>query len=207
MKYLFLVPTLLCLAACHSSPTNDAATAEPAPPTQATSVPAQPAPAAAEPANPEYIEADQITVNGKSRAQLSTKLLTSQLGRPDSIHKEVVECGGELETADNTIGDFWFYGKTCYEVAGGQAVLSSFDVTTGKYRGKLGQLVLDQHTTLEDVRRYYPQSVKQASPPTATQEGEIVNLAYSYKGTPTEGGLNLIFKNGRLQEVEFFFPC
>ncbi|UOQ50867.1 hypothetical protein [Hymenobacter cellulosivorans] len=207
MKYLFLAPVLLSLASCQSTPNADVATTEPATPAPATTEQASPASAAAEAANPEYIEANTITVNGKARAELSTKLLTSQMGRPDSIAKGAVECGGELETADNTNGDFWYYGNTTYEVAGDQAILTIFDVTTGKFQGRVGQLVLNQNTTLEDVRRYYPVSAKEADKPSTSQPGEVMSLGYSYKGAPIEGALSLIFKQGKLQRVEFFYPC
>ena len=32
-------------------------------------------------------------------------------------------------------------------------------------------------------------------------------LPFSYKGMPMDESLNLIFKQGRLQEVEFFSLC
>jgi hypothetical protein len=148
-----------------------------------------------------------ITVNGKPHEQLSTKQLESQLGRPDSIAKGAVECGGELEPVNNANGDFWYYGKTRYEVAGRQAVLSSFDVTTGKFQGKLGKLVLNQNTTLEDVRRFFPVSAREADIPATGRPGEIMSIPFYYKGIRVDADLNLIFTNGRLQEVEFFQPC
>ncbi|WBO85440.1 hypothetical protein [Hymenobacter yonginensis] len=207
MKPTFLLVGLLGLAACQSTPTIDVATVEPTQPTQTTPEPAQPAPAAAQPDNPEYIELSMLTINGKPHEQLSTKMLISQLGRPDSIARGAVECGGELEPVDNANGDFWYYGKTFYEVAGSQAVLASFNVTTGQFQGKLGKLLLNQHTTLEDVRRFYPISAKQAEEPASSRPGEAMYLPFFYKGVPTDASLNLLFKNGRLQEVEFFSPC
>jgi len=164
-------------------------------------------PAPTPPANPEYIEADMLTINGKPQERLSTKRLTSQLGRPDSIARGVVECGRELEPINNTNGDFWYYGKTRYEVAGSQAVLASFNVTTGKFQGKLGKLLLNQHTTLEDVRRVYPISAKQADEYSPGRQGEEMYLPFFYKGVPTDASLNLLFNKGRLQDVEFFNPC
>lgn len=205
MKPLFLVSVLLGVVACQSNPATDAATAGPTPPAQATPPITPPAPAPA--ANPEYVEVDMLTVNGKPREQLSTKLLTSQLGRPDSIARGVVECGGELEPVNNANGDFWYYGKTCYEVAGSQAVLASFNVTSGRFQGKLGKLLLNQHTTLEDVRRFFPLSAKQAEEPASGRPGEVMSLPFFYKGAPMDASLHLLFNKGRLQEVEFFNPC
>jgi len=148
-----------------------------------------------------------LTVNGQPHAPLSTQLLTSQLGRPDSIARGVVECGGELEPVNNANGDLWYYGKTAYEVGGPQAVLASFDVTTGKFQGKLGKLALNQNTTLEDVRRFFPVSAKQADVPASGQPGEVMQLPFYQNGTLQDASLNLIFQHGRLQEVEFFNPC
>lgn len=205
MKPQFFVPVLLGFAACQS---NSAADVDTAGQTQSDqTIPNTTQPATAQSANPEYVEVDMLTINGKPREQLSTKLLTSQLGRPDSIAKGVVECGGALEPVNNTKGDFWYYGKTCYEVAGSQAVLASFDVTTGKFQGKLGKLLLNQNTTLEDIRRFFPLSAKQADEPASGRPGEEMHLPFFYEGAPTDASLNLLFNRGRLQEVEFFNPC
>ncbi|UOQ70104.1 hypothetical protein [Hymenobacter cellulosilyticus] len=198
MKSFSLPAVLLCLASCQSAPSAEKAIPAATPPSQTT---------AAEPKNPEHIEANMVTVNGKPHEHLTTQLLISQLGRPDSIAKGAVECGGELETVNNANADVWYYGKTCYEVAGTQAVLSSFDVTTGKFQGKVGKLVLNQNTTLEDVRRYYPVSAKEAETPATGRPGEEMGIPFYHNGTPVDASLNLIFKNGRLQEVEFFQPC
>lgn len=204
MKPLFFVSVLLGVVACQTNPATDAATAEPTPPARITPPTVTPP---APPANPEYVEVDMLTVNGKPCEQLSTRQLISQLGRPDSIARGVVECGGELERVNNANGDFWYYGKTQYEVAGSQAVLATFNVTSGQFQGKLGKLRLNQHTTLEDVRRLFPLSAKQAEEPSTGRAGEEMSLPFFYKGVPTDASLNLLFNKGRLQEVEFFNPC
>ncbi|GAA4020876.1 hypothetical protein GCM10022409_00500 [Hymenobacter glaciei] len=198
MKQLLqLAPLVLCLAACQSNPTVPAATS--------ATAPASPQP---EPANPEHIDPTMVTVIGLPDEELTTKQLTQQLGRPDSIAKGAVECGGRLNSpmgAPN--GDSWYYGKTLYEVSGTHAILCSFDVTSGKFRGKVGKLVLDQNTTLEDVRRFFPISAKAADKPSTGRSGEEMSLPFFDKDVPLDGSLNLLFKKGRLQAVEFFSPC
>lgn len=198
MKHLLhLAPVLLGLAACQNSPTTPAAVA----PVAAASAPVTTA-------TPEYIESDSLTVNGQPHRQLTTRLLTSQLGRPDSIAKGAVECGGGLDVPMNSPnGDFWYYGKTAYEVNGSKAIMASFDVSMGKFQGRLGRLVLNQNTTLEEVRRYYPQAAKEADAPATGRPGQVMGLPFMHKGTPVDASLNLIFKQGRLQEVEFWYPC
>lgn len=212
MRYLLtLAPVLLLLAACQDSPpAYDTAGNNPAtPPTAEIAAPpaTPPVPVPVPAANPEYIEWSALTVNGQPHTALSTKRLTSQLGRPDSIAKGAVECGGELDRVNNANGDFWYYGKTAYEVAGPQAVLASFDVRTGKFRGRLGKLALDQNTTLEDVRRFFPHSAKGADVPATGRPGEVMSLPFFSDGKPLDASLNLIFKQGHLQEVEFWYPC
>ena len=196
MKQLpLLAPVLLFLAACQSNPSTPTA-------------PAQPAPAQARPANPEHIEASMVTVIGLPDEELTTKQLTRQLGRPDSIAKGTVECGSRLATPMNSPdGDFWYYGKTVYEVSGTQAILCSFDVTSGKFQGRVGKLVLNQKTTLEDVRRFFPVAAREADKPAAGQPGEGMRLPFYDKAVPMDGSLILLFKKGRLQAVEFFSPC
>ena len=186
---------LLFLAACQSNPSTPTA-------------PAQPAPARARPVNSEHIEASMVTVIGLPDEELTTKQLMRQLGRPDSIAKGTVECGSRLATPMNSPdGDFWYYGKTVYEVSGTQAILCSFDVTSGKFQGRVGKLVLNQKTTLEDVRRFFPVAAREADKPAAGQLGEGMRLPFYDKAVPMDGSLILLFKKGRLQAVEFFSPC
>ena len=210
MKHLSrLTPVLLGLAACqsNSNPSATAATAAPAPPPPAA---VQTAPAQTPPANGEHVDGATFRVVGLPDKQLTTKELTRQLGRPDSIAKGVVECGSQLEgiPMDSPDGDFWYYGRTVYEVSGNQAVLFSFDVTTGRFQGRIGKLVLDKNTTLEDVRRFFPVSAKDADQPAGHgRPGEVMSLPFYYKGVPQDGALELLFQNGRLQAVEFFSAC
>ncbi|MGI4737550.1 MAG: hypothetical protein ACRYG7_20475 [Janthinobacterium lividum] len=208
-RFLLPASALLCLAACQSTPSTPTAAEVPAltKQKQANVEPAKPAQVKLE-----YADWSTLTINGKPHRELTTKLLERQLGRPDSIAKGAVECGSMLESLnklDSTEGDFWYYGHTMYEVSGTQAILSSFDVTTGKFQGKLGQLLLNQHTTLEDVRRFFPVSAKAADVPASGRPGEIISLPFydKEKDVWADASLNLLFKKGHLQEVEFFSPC
>lgn len=207
----WLTPVFLALAACQSNPTTPPATTSVAP--APASAPAPTPPPAAAPqasANREHVDAATFHISGLPDAQLTTKELTRQLGRPDSVAKGVVECGSRLSNIPENApeGDFWYYGRTMYEVSGTQAVLVQFDVTTGRFKARLGKLMLDKNTTLEAVRRLYPESAKQADEPAGHgQPGEIMGLPFMYKGEASDESLNLLFQNGRLQAVELFSPC
>lgn len=205
--FLHLAPVLLCLAACQSNPTTPVAADLAAPVASAAPAAAKTEPAQADPIDPEHIEARMVSVEGLPQEEVTTAELMRQLGRPDSIAKGAVECGGVLATETSPEGDFWFYGKTLFEVSGNRAVLTSFDVTTGKFRGKIGKLVLNQNTTLEDVRRFFPRAAKAAEVPSTGRRGEEMYLPFYDKDVPMDGSLNLLFEQGRLQEVEFFSPC
>lgn len=203
---LCLLLAFWCLAACQNTPATPAAPTVAVPAPTKTSI----APVTSAPVVPEFIEWGTLVVNGKPHEELTTKLLVNQLGRPDSIATGAVECGSELEKLnklDAAAGDFWYYGKTAYAISGTQAILASFDVTTGKFQGALGQLLLNQHTTLEDVRRFFPVSAKAADVPASGRPEEVMSLPFYHKGVQEAASLNLIFKKGRLQEVAFFFPC
>ncbi|TGE08441.1 hypothetical protein [Hymenobacter fodinae] len=197
---------LLALAACQSNPTPPAAK-EAAAPVAAPNSPAA-AESGLETTTPERIQDSDVTVNGQPNRELTTQALERQLGRPNSVDKGAVECGGQLDLpADAPAGDWWLYGKTIYEVNGTHALLHTFDVTTGQFSGKLGKLTLDQNTTLEDLRRYYPRAARQAEETNTNRDEQVVNLPFEDQGELTDASLNLVFRNGRLQEVEFFFPC
>ena len=198
-----IAPFLLCLAACQSSPTTPAAPSATAP--AAT----PPAPAREQAANPEHLAPGMVTVTGLPDAELTTRQLTRQLGRPDSIAKGAVECGSRLDIPmGSPDGDMWYYGKTMYEVNGTHAILVSFNVTSGKFRGSIGKLMLNQNTTLEDVRRFFPEAAKEADKPAGHgRPGEEMSLPFYDKDVPLDGALELMFRNGRLREVAFFSPC
>ena len=208
MKHLLhLVPALLFgLAACQGNTTTpaEAPAAAPAPP-----APVAAAPVPTAPADPEHLDVRMLSVIGLPDKQLTTSQLTRQLGRPDSIAKGAAECGSRLNglKIDSPDGDFWYYGKTMYEVNGTQAILCTFNVTSGKFQGKIGKLVLNQNTTLEDVRRFFPKAAKAADKPSTGRAGEEMYLPFYYKDEAMDESLNLLFKNGHLQEVEFFSPC
>ena len=198
-----LAPVLLLLAACQSNPSTPAAEA-------AAPAATPPAPATVAAATPEHIEASMFAIIGLPDEQLTTKQLARQLGRPDSVAKGAVECGSRLSglSMARPDGDFWYYGRTRYEVNGTQAILSTFDVTSGKFQGRIGKLVLNQNTTLEDVRRDFPAAAKEAGQPAGPgRPGEIMSLPFYDKEVPMDGALELMFRNGRLQAVAFFSPC
>jgi hypothetical protein len=198
-RFLQLAPVLICLAACQSN-SSPAVNAQPVTtkPTKATlSV-------------SEHAELSMLTVNGRPYGELTTKQLKSLLGRPDSIAKGAAECGNQLDPpagSESQANDFWYYEKTSYEVSGTQAILNSFDVTSGKFQGKLGKLVLNKYTSLEDVRRFFPVSAKEAETPATGRPGEGMSLPIYYKGVPTDVYLILMFKKGRLQSVDFWSQC
>ena len=199
-----LAPALLLLAACQSSPTTPAAADVVAP---AAALPPAGAPAA--PANSEHLDPGMLTITGLPDEEVTTAQLTRQLGRPDSIAKGAAECGSRLNLPmGSPAGDFWYYGRTLYEVNGTHAILVSFAVTSGKFRGRIGKLVLNQNTTLEDVRRYFPQAAREADHPAGHgRPGEVMSLPFYDKDVPEDGALELMFRNGHLQEVAFFSPC
>ena len=173
--------------------------------------PAPPQPIAAQTpvSNPEHVDPTTLSITGLPDEEVTAKQLTRQLGRPDSIAKGAVECGSRLDLAmDSPDGDIWYYGKTVYEVNGTHAILFRVDVTSGKFQGKLGKLVLNQNTTLEDARRFFPEAAKAADKLAGPgRPGEKMSLPFYDKDVPLDGALDLLFQNGRLQAVEFFSPC
>lgn len=201
MKQLITVASaLLFLAACQSNPTTP-------PEAAATPEVTKTEPPKVETVNPEYIESISVTFNGQSKLPDTPQQLRRLLGRPDSIAVAAVECGSQLDLPmDSPNPDFWYYGKTMYEVSGNQVGLVVMDVAAGKFQGKIGKLVLNQNTTLEDVRRYFPISAKQADKPFTNRLGEQgEEMGLRFRGA--DNSITLLFKKGRLQKVEFFMPC
>ncbi len=153
----------------------------------------------------ELVDGPSFRLNGQPHQPTTTAELVRQLGQPDSIARGVVECGGELKTATSSAGDFWYYRDAQYEVSGQQAIISRFDVTTGRFRAQAGRLQINQHTTVYHVRRLFPVAVREAE--ASGRPVEAISLHWGYKGQQVEGLLNLEFAAGRLVRVELWYPC
>ncbi|RFP66690.1 hypothetical protein D0N36_03040 [Hymenobacter lapidiphilus] len=144
-----LALALLAGACSQSEPAQTAAAANTA------TVPAMPTVAVAETsAAPETIDHRQIRINGLP-FETTTAELVKALGQPDTIDKNAVECGGHFEDSK---GDHYKYGTSLFEVNGKQAVMGVVNFSSGKLRVTIGEQVLDQNTTFEEIRQRYPQA-------------------------------------------------
>lgn len=159
------------------------------------------------------VEAEQITYEmlvfqGLPSEQLTVAQLIRQLGRPDSVTRGGVECGSKLSDDLPLPGDMWYYDGTQYEVAGNQAVLAAMDVRNGRFSGKLGKLVLNQHTVLQEVARVFPKAALTVRPAASSVALQQISFTYLMpNGETADGTLNLIFDHGKLVLVEHWFPC
>lgn len=195
---------LLGLSACqHSSTISVEASSEKGAPVEQVKGPVT---------ESEHITWTMLTINGKPHQELTTQQLLNQSGRPDSIAKGAIECGSlltSLNQLNRPDGDCWYYGKTTYDVGGTQAVLSSFDATKGNFSGRVGSLVLNQHTTLADVQRYFPIAAQRAQASVTRTAGwdKVVHLPFYKQGVSEEASLELFFQHGQLQTVGFYSPC
>ncbi|NVO32522.1 hypothetical protein [Hymenobacter lapidiphilus] len=156
----------------------------------------------------EQIRSGMLVVEGLPSEQLSVAQLVRQLGQPDSVARGVVECGSTLDGNPTLPGDMWYYDGTQYEVADKQAVLATMDVRSGRFHGKLGKLLLNQRTTLQDMARVFPKAAQTVGP--AAESAAFQQVSFTYlldNGQTADGELWLIFDQGKLIKVENWFPC
>ena len=199
---LFSAGLLMGLGGCQPESSTPAVAAP------ANLVVAAPRPAPDELPPAEQVTDDMLVFEGLPAGQLPVAQLTRQLGQPDSIARGAVECGSQLDVDLTVPGDFWYYSRSRYAVARNQAALEAMDVRSGRFHGKLGSLVLNQSTTLQDVARVFPNAARRVGPATESTALQQVSFTFLLKnGETADGELWLIFDRGQLISVNHWFAC
>lgn len=156
----------------------------------------------------EYLDPEQVKVNGALPFETSTALLVEQLGKPGRIEKGAIECGGYFETPHTDPSDaVWYcYGETRFEVYGPRAVLGSVDFRSGTLSVTVAGTTLNSASTLQDLRRVLPRSVAQVD--NHWERNGVIYQAVSVRpGRQADDMWHFLFLDGKLVELEYYIPC
>ncbi|GAB2987094.1 hypothetical protein GCM10027049_28710 [Mucilaginibacter puniceus] len=151
----------------------------------------------------EYIDWDSVRINDVLPPISTTKLLYKTLGNPDSIITPNVEC---VSFYDKPFKTAYFKGSS-FELYGDTAVISTINFKQSGITLTAGKLVLSGNTTLADLGKVFPKSVKDKSTVVIDTFGEVISISVNTGKTRAEDAWALFFKDGKLVQMDYWTPC
>jgi hypothetical protein len=205
MKAVYFPITLLCIAllyACNSkSHQENTDTLKSTPHTiNVTSTPDTTALYTTD----EYIDWDSIRINGKLPVVSSPKLLYATLGKPDSL---VIP-----DTVNNCISydkpfKYAYFNGSSFEVYSDVVEMSTLNFRQPGITLTAGKLTLSNNTTLAYIQKFFPKAVKAQSSVILDTFEKVISISVDTGKTPSDGAWILMFKNGKLVQMDYWMPC
>ncbi|WP_347217792.1 hypothetical protein [Chryseobacterium sp.] len=152
--------------------------------------------------------AEDIRFNGKLKRIFDLKDFEKVFGKADSTKLMADEqpCYYIFEEGD--LNDKYLYKNgSCFENSKQQVGISSFRFLNGNFILYKG-IRIDSKTTLEDIKKIFPNSVRNMSH-LETYDGKelpMITLSEDKEGI-SDGHINVSFKNNRIHSIWWWFPC
>ncbi len=156
----------------------------------------------------EYLEWSSISINNKLPLNTTLKDLNTVLGKPDSVASInwAETCSSNFKSEDSKLA---YYKGMEFELAGDSLYFQLNDFRKDpKVFLQIGNLRLDHTTTLNDIKKYFPNAVKNIDKMNVYGvEGEVESIVLSPSKELSEGHWLLMFQQGKLIRIEDWFPC
>ncbi|MDM1555582.1 hypothetical protein PYS58_09725 [Chryseobacterium indologenes] len=152
--------------------------------------------------------AKDIRFNGKLERIFDVRDFEKVFGKADSTKLMADEQPCSYIFEDGNINDKYLYKNgSCFENTGQKAGVSSFRFLNGNFILYKG-IRIDSKTTLEDIKKIFPNSVRNMSHLETYSEGELpmITLREDKEGT-SDGHINMYFKNEKIYSISWWFPC
>ena len=156
--------------------------------------------------NAEYIDFDEVRINGKLPIITKAKLLYNVLGKPDSIVTPNMDdvC---VSYYDKPFKEAYIK-NSAFEIYGDNTVVSTLDFksnhalefTTQNFR-------LDHNTTLRELQKIFPNAVKSKYELNVVKLGKTVTVNLPISKRTSNYSWLLFFKNEKLVRIDLYTPC
>ncbi|WP_422090516.1 hypothetical protein [Tenacibaculum ovolyticum] len=145
----------------------------------------------------EYLSETKL-INNKYPFWGEIKILKSFIKTPSFINRELDECGYILEDSYET----WYYLNCEIEVSKTEYVFKKLNFTTSNYTLKYGEIVFSKDYSLSDFKNDFPISfIKNKT----KEVNKVMITVLSHE--LTDDSYIFTFKNRKLVELYYFFPC
>lgn len=152
--------------------------------------------------------AEDIRFNGKTERIFDLKDFEKVFGKPDSIKLMADESPCTSIFEEGTMEDQYLYKNgSCFENSKEQVGVNEFGFLNGNFILYKGQRI-DAKTTLDDIKKIFPNSVRNIDKPGRPEEGElpVIRLREDKEGI-SDGHINIYFKNNKIHSILWWFPC
>ncbi len=149
-----------------------------------------------------------IRFNGKLERIFDLRDFEKVFGKADSTRLMADEQPCSYIFEDGNENDQYLYKNgSCFENTEQKVGVSRFGFLNGNFILYKGQRI-DAKTTLEDIRKIFPNSVRNISHLEMYGEGElpVIRLREDKEGI-SDGHINIYFKNNRIYSIYWWFPC
>lgn len=152
--------------------------------------------------------AKDIRFNGKLKRIFELKDFEKVFGKADSIKLMADEqpCTSIFE--EGTLNDQYLYKNgSCFETSEEKVGVNEFRFLNGNYILYKGKRI-DASTTLDDIRKIFPNSVRNIEKVERPGEGKFpaIMLWEDHEGI-SDGHINMYFKNNLIYSIWWWFPC
>ena len=152
--------------------------------------------------------AEDIRFNGKTERIFDLKDFEKVFGKPDSIRLMADEEPCAYIFEEGTPEDRYLYKNgSSFENSKEKVGVNEFRFMNGNYILYKGKRI-DAKTTLDDVRKIFPNSVKNIDQLERPGEGKlpVIRLREDKEGI-SDGHINIYFKNNLIHSIWWWFPC
>lgn len=152
--------------------------------------------------------AEDIRFNGKTKRIFDLKDFEKVFGKPDSIRLMADEEPCAYIFEEGTLEDKYLYKNgSCFENSREKVGVNEFRFLNGNYILYKDQRI-DAATTLDDIKKIFPNSVQNIRKLERPGEGElpVIRLREDKEGI-SDGHINIYFKNNLIHSIWWWFPC
>lgn len=152
--------------------------------------------------------AEDIRFNGKTERIFNLKDFEKVFGKPDSIKMMADEQPCSYIFEEGTVNDKYLYKNgSCFENSEEKVGVNEFRFFNGNYILYKG-IRIDSKTTLEDIKKIFPNSVQNIDHLERFGTGElpVIRLREDKEGI-SDGHINMYFKNDKVYSISWWFPC
>ncbi|WP_336958445.1 hypothetical protein [Chryseobacterium contaminans] len=151
---------------------------------------------------------EDIRFNGKTERIFDLKDFEKVFGKPDSIRLMADEEPCAYIFEEGTQEDRYLYKNgSCFENSKEKVGVNEFRFLNGNYILYKGKRI-DAKTTLDDIRKIFPNSVRNIHQLERPAEGKlpVIRLREDKEGI-SDGHINVYFKNNLIHSIWWWFPC
>lgn len=158
----------------------------------------------------EVFDVNEMLFNGKSKRFFTLKEFEKHFGKADStrLMSEDSPCSYIFENEDGKLDDKYLYKNgSRFENSKDSVAIDEFRFYKGNFL-KYKNHILNASTTLEDLRKIFPNAVKEMGELDVYGEGklQVIQLREDANNI-SDGHINIFIKNGKLYFMHWWFPC